>query len=78
MLLLEVDARKRISLGSIAKHDRYLAHVEDDGTIVLTPAVVTPLTQSKFDASPEVGRAVDEFLANPDTGIQRDLPKGDV
>lgn len=39
-LLLELDSRRRLSLGSIARHSRYLAEVEDDGTIVLTPAVV--------------------------------------
>jgi hypothetical protein len=39
---LEVDARKRVSLGKLAAHRWYLAAVDDDGTITLTPAVVMP------------------------------------
>lgn len=38
--LIETDSRHRISLGALAAHDHYLADVEDDGTIVLIPAVV--------------------------------------
>ncbi len=38
--LLTLDSRKRISLGPLAKHDKYLVVIEDDGTIILTPAVV--------------------------------------
>lgn len=41
-IVVEVDSRKRISLGALAKYDRYLVDVEEDGTIVLTPAVVLP------------------------------------
>lgn len=43
-ILLEVDSRKRISLGELATRQRYLATVEADGTIILTPAVVVPLS----------------------------------
>ena len=31
--VLEVDSRRRISLGALAEHDRYLVEVEEDGTI---------------------------------------------
>lgn len=37
---LELDSRKRVSLGSLATSKLYLAAVDDDGVIVLTPAVV--------------------------------------
>lgn len=40
--LLDVDGRRRISLGPLASYDRYLAAVEPDGVIILTPAVVVP------------------------------------
>lgn len=40
--VLELDSRGRISLGKLAQHDLYMAEVEDDGTIILTPAVVMP------------------------------------
>jgi hypothetical protein len=43
--LLTLDGRRRVNLGKIARPEdtRYLAHVEADGTIVLTPAVVVSL-----------------------------------
>ena len=39
-IFLELDSRKRVSLGSLATSKLYLANVDRDGTIVLTPAVV--------------------------------------
>ena len=39
--LLEVDSRKRLALGRLAHHDRYLVHEESDGTLILTPAEVS-------------------------------------
>lgn len=56
---LELDSRKRASLASLAKHDRYLVHVEEDGTIIMVPAIVMPVGTSK---------EIDAFLANPKTG----------
>lgn len=40
---LELDARRRIALGHLARHDLYLVQVGADGVITLTPAEVTPL-----------------------------------
>lgn len=73
--LLEVDSRKRISLGSLAEHDRYLAEVEDDGTIVLTPAVVMSAAQARLLAAAETSRRIDEFLDHPETGSRRTRPR---
>jgi hypothetical protein len=72
--LLEVDSRKRISLGSLAQHDRYLADVEEDGTIVLTPAVVMSAVQARLLAATETSRHIDEFLDHPETGSRRTRP----
>jgi hypothetical protein len=72
--LLEVDGRRRISLGSLAVHDRYLAEVEEDGTIVLTPAVVMSLAQARLHAATETSRKIDDFLDNPETGSRRTRP----
>jgi len=72
--LLEVDGRRRISLGSLAEHDRYLAAVEADGTIVLTPAVVMPLAEARLHAAVEAAEAVDDFLDDPSGGSRRSRP----
>lgn len=47
-VLIEVDDRRQVSLGRVGRHDRYLANVQRDGTIVLTPAVV--MLVSDFEA----------------------------
>lgn len=42
-ILVNVErGRRRISLGRlVGRHNRYLVHVEPDGTIILTPATVS-------------------------------------
>lgn len=42
-IVLEVDARKRVSLGKLATADRYIVYPEDNGTLILVPAVVVTL-----------------------------------
>jgi hypothetical protein len=43
--VLEVDARKRVTLGALAQHKYYLAAVEEGGVIVLMPAVILPASE---------------------------------
>ena len=69
--VLEVDSRRRISLGSLAEHDRYLVEVQEDGTIVLTPAVVMPAAQARLLMAAETSKRIDEFLDHPETGSRR-------
>lgn len=40
---LEPDARGRLALGAMLRHDLYLVQADDRGVITLTPAEVTPL-----------------------------------
>ena len=68
-MLLELDARRRISLGKIAQHNRYLVNVEEDGTIVLTPTVVMTVAEAKLLAAPGVVGQISEFLKDPSTGV---------
>jgi hypothetical protein len=46
-LLLTLDSRRRISLGALAKYDRYFATVEAGGIIVLTPAIVLTVEEAE-------------------------------
>lgn len=54
--LIELDSRRRASLSSLAHadHERYLATVEPDGTIVLTPAVVLTAAEAGLQERPEL------------------------
>jgi hypothetical protein len=73
-ILLEVDSRRRVSLGQMATHDRYLAHTEDDGTIILTPAVVMAASEARLLAAARTAAGIDEFLDRPESGSHRDRP----
>lgn len=43
--IITLDARRRASLAKIGRpeHTRYIVDVQDDGTMILTPAVVVPI-----------------------------------
>jgi hypothetical protein len=47
MVVIEVDSRGRVSLGRLRQDDiqRYLGHVEPDGTVILQPAVALPASE---------------------------------
>jgi hypothetical protein len=60
--LLEIDGRRRISLGALAHHNYYFAEEQDDGVIVLTPAVVMPAARAE---------QIDNFLSHPENGVAR-------
>lgn len=64
-ILLEVDSRKRISLGELATRRHYLATVEADGTIILTPAVVMPIA---------LAQGIEQFLDDPSQGVRLSRP----
>src|SRR4051794_34536723 len=38
--VVELDSRRRTSLGKVGRHDRYLVSEEPDGTLIFEPAVV--------------------------------------
>lgn len=50
--MIESDSRGRLTLGS--PHARYLVEVEDDGTTILTPAVVVAKTESALLERPDI------------------------
>jgi len=73
--LIELDDRRRASLGKVGRHRRYLAHEEPDGTLVLVPAVVMSDVQARLLAAPDVMTEIDRFVADPDAeGVSRARP----
>jgi len=79
--LLELDSRGRVALGSLgADRQRYLAHRNDDGTIVLEPAVVLSELEARLHANPELHERIKAAAsASPEQAIrnrQRRRPRG--
>ncbi|MGH3504799.1 MAG: hypothetical protein ACRDQA_28475 [Nocardioidaceae bacterium] len=74
--LIELDDRRRVSLGKLGRHQRYLAHEEPDGTLVLTPAAIMSKAQASLLARPEVMADIDGFVADPESrGAARPRPR---
>lgn len=75
-ILIELDDRRRVSLGKLGHHQRYLVHEEPDGTLVLTPAAVMSEAQARLLAHPDVMADIDEFVAAPESqGTTRLRPR---
>ena len=69
--LVELDSRRRISLGQLARHDRYIVTQEPDGTLVLTPAVVMAETEARLLQNPELIERIKADLADPAGRMKR-------
>ena len=73
--LIELDSRRRASLAKLAKHDRYLASEEADGTIVLVPAVVITELEARFRANPALVAQVEDNMAHPERRVRHPRPQ---
>lgn len=69
--LVELDSRRRITLGRLGKpeHQRYLVHEEPDGTLVFTPAVVMAAYEAALLRHPELVEQINADLADPTTAL---------
>ncbi len=74
--LVELDDRRRLSLGKIGHHSRYLVHEEPDGTIILEPAVVLSEAEARFIANSDLVAQVEDNRAYPDRGRTRPARRG--
>lgn len=72
-VLLEVDDRRRVTLGKLGKpeHRRYLAAEEPDGTIVLSPAVVMSELEARFLANTALVEQIEENRRHPERLVHR-------
>lgn len=69
--MIEVDERRRMSLGKIGRHSRYLVHEEPDGTLVFEPAVVMTELEARFLANSKLVAQIEENRARPERGRPR-------
>jgi hypothetical protein len=64
-VMVELDERRRLSLGKIGHHTRYLVREESDGTLIMQPAVVMTEFEAKLLASPAVINQIKASQADP-------------
>lgn len=68
--LIELDGRRRASLGRIGRHSRYLAFEEGDGTLVLRPAVVMTEAEARLHANPALVEHMVEAITDPSKRVR--------
>lgn len=75
MMVIDVDSRGRVSLGKLLREgtERYLAHVEPDGTVILQPAVVMSAAEAKLLGQPGL---VTSIRAGIDSGVRVEMDRG--
>lgn len=73
MVTVETDTRSRVSLKrlGVREHRQYLAHVEADGTVVLTPAVVVSEAEARFRNNPELVAQIEDNRRHPERLVRR-------
>lgn len=72
--LVELDDRRRVSLGKIGRpeHTRYIVEEEPDGTLVLTPAVVMSELEAKLLANRELVERINANRADLGRLVRRE------
>lgn len=72
-VMVELDQRRRLSLGKIghAGHNRYLASVEPDGTIILRPAVVMTELEASFLSNGKLVESIRRQRKDPGAYVKR-------
>jgi hypothetical protein len=72
--VVEVDSRRRISLGKFGRPEdtRYIVQEEEDGSITLTPAVVISAQEAKLLRHPELVQRIQQQI---DSGKRFPRPK---
>jgi len=64
--VIELDDRRRASLGKFGRHDRYLVREQEDGTLILEPAIVLTEAEAAFLANPALVALIEEERAHPE------------
>ncbi len=74
-VLIELDDRRRATLGKLASHDRYLARELPDGAVFLEPAVVLTVTELRVNSNRKVVEQIVEAIEKPETRVRRGRPQ---
>lgn len=68
--LVELDDRRRVALGRLADHDRYLATRDEQGRIILEPVVVMTETERRLLDNEQFWARVVASLEEPTTPFE--------
>ena len=69
-LLVETDARSRVVLPGHPS-ERFLVHENEDGSLLLQPAVVVTAAQAEYDSNPQLRELLSRAEASPTVSRRR-------
>lgn len=64
-IMFQKDSRGRLPLGQLLDHDRYLGSRDDEGRIVLEPAVVMTVAEERLLSDPQFRARMTQAAAAP-------------
>jgi len=64
--LIELDERRRASLGKIGRHSRYLVREELDGTLIFEPVAVLTEAEQRYLSNQALAAQVEDSRAHPE------------
>lgn len=64
--LIELDERRRASLGGIGRRSRYLVREEPDGTLIFEPAVVLTEAEQRYLDNETLVAQIEDNRAHPE------------
>ncbi len=64
-MIVELDDRRRLSLGKIGHHSRYLVREESDGTLIFEPALVMTEFEARVLGNAELVAQLHASQADP-------------
>lgn len=67
----QLDSRKRVTLGNLTTATQFIMTVEDNGRIILDPAVVMTQVERDYLENSEARAAVERALAHPEAARPR-------
>lgn len=70
-IVVEVDSRRRVSLGKIGRHRRYLVHEEPDGTLIMEPATVLTEAEVRVMGAPGLLDRIERNRTHPELRRRR-------
>jgi len=69
--VIDLDDRRRASLGKFGRHDRYVIREEEDGTLILEPAIVLTEAEAAYLRNPALVALIEEERAHPERNRPR-------
>lgn len=71
--LVELDSRRRASLGKVGRHSQYRVTEHPDGSLLFEPAVIMSEHEARLMAHPDLVESIQADKADPSQLVRRTI-----